>query len=62
MIFECFVCKTKEDNREILKTWEIQHLHFDDANLDVLTCVKCKDIHPYELLEQIVNRASEDIN
>jgi len=36
-----------------LKDWQMQHLHFEDGDIDFLTCEKCKTLSPMRWLETI---------
>lgn len=52
LMAECGVCGLLEKSgNEKLKHWEMKHLHFADADIDILTCNKCKKLTPGELGE-----------
>lgn len=52
MNVKCELCEIEKPVNET-KDWEVQHLHFDDANIDFLTCNNCKLASPSKYLEKL---------
>ena len=51
---QCGVCKKEvEYGKPELKDWQMQHLHFSDAEIQLLTCNTCKNLHQMEFLKYI---------
>lgn len=58
MRYECFMCEAaKELNGK--EGWEMQHLHFDDEEVEVLTCNICKQKSPMEFMEKLISQRAE---
>lgn len=51
-IVKCEVCG-KEKQIAQTATWEMQHLHFADKEIEMLTCEECKLKSPTEFLQYI---------
>lgn len=49
---QCRICKTFESRlaTEKLRKWEMQHMHFEEGELEFMTCPKCKILGPMEML------------
>lgn len=43
----------KQQNRLTCENWEMNHLHFDDADIDFLTCEKCKLLDPWIFVDKL---------
>lgn len=52
---QCRICKVFENRMAIdkLAKWEMQHMHLEEGELEFLTCPKCKEMNPIEMLEKI---------
>ena len=51
---QCGVCKKEiEYGTPILREWEMQHLHFAEGEIQLLTCDICKDLHQPEFLKYV---------
>ena len=58
----CEMCDARESNETKLVSWEMQYLHFTDADTDekletqMMTCDKCKLLSPLQYLEKLEER------
>jgi Zn ribbon nucleic-acid-binding protein len=58
LMVECVVCGAMEKSgSDKLSDWEMQHLHFSDAELEVLTCGECKNTDKFKLAELAQQKA-----
>lgn len=50
--YKCKFCdeQAKSGSTE-LRLWEMQHLHFEDEDIDILLCPKCKTMSPMDMLK-----------
>ena len=54
---QCRLCKVVESRLSAnLKDWEMQHMHFEDGELQFLTCSKCKKLNPMVMLERLAEK------
>lgn len=49
---KCFMCEQEKEDLKRSDGWEMQHLHFEDAEIELLTCDKCKEISPLKIADK----------
>jgi len=60
---QCALCeKTEQALSDALKEWEMQHFHFSDVTLDVLTCDQCKLLGPMKIHQRLEEIGKEKMN
>lgn len=50
--YKCICGATALSQSEELKKWEMQHCHFSDSDISILTCGDCKKLSPHTILEK----------